>query len=182
MVETSTKERILLAGKDVIFERGYHGATISEIMKRAKLGYGTFYLYFKTKEDLFLELIRMTGRKLEEELEEAIELAKVGKFEEAKEKFFIEAFKSFMEHKKLMKALFYEAMCMDERFRQIHREKLNYMLEKTYEILKILGYENAKSLKFILFGTAKLLMDLYILENLNPLEVWREVLRELKIL
>ena len=47
------RERILAAAKKVFAQRGFAGATISEIALEAEIGKGTVYEYFKSKEDLF---------------------------------------------------------------------------------------------------------------------------------
>ena len=47
------RERILAAAKKVFAQRGFAGATISEIALQAEIGKGTVYEYFKSKEDLF---------------------------------------------------------------------------------------------------------------------------------
>lgn len=46
-------ERALL----VFAERGYHGASITDVVKAAGVARGTFYLYFDSKEAVFRELI-----------------------------------------------------------------------------------------------------------------------------
>jgi AcrR family transcriptional regulator len=40
------------------FERqGYHGTNVSDISRRARVAYGTFYTYFPSKEDVFEEVV-----------------------------------------------------------------------------------------------------------------------------
>lgn len=53
----STKEQILLSAKELISEKGYSNTKIEDITKNANLAKGTFYIYFKTKEDLFVEIL-----------------------------------------------------------------------------------------------------------------------------
>lgn len=48
------KEEILLAGIKTFSEKGYHQSTIEDISKKAKIGKGTVYEYFKSKEDIVL--------------------------------------------------------------------------------------------------------------------------------
>ena len=52
------KKLILKAGEEIISKKGFSNATIEEITKRAKVGKGTFYLYFKNKDDLFYSIIK----------------------------------------------------------------------------------------------------------------------------
>jgi AcrR family transcriptional regulator len=51
------KEELLQAASAVISEKGYRNASISDIIERAGVARGTFYHYFDSKKDIFLELI-----------------------------------------------------------------------------------------------------------------------------
>jgi len=57
-MSVQTKGRLLEAAKRVFSERGYFNAHISHIIDEAGVARGTFYLYFKGKEDIFRELLR----------------------------------------------------------------------------------------------------------------------------
>ena len=46
------KSRLLYAAKEVFAEKGLEKATISEIVKKAGMAQGTFYLYFSSKKAL----------------------------------------------------------------------------------------------------------------------------------
>jgi AcrR family transcriptional regulator len=45
------------AGLDLVLEQGYDSVTIQEIVDRADVGRGTFYLHFDSKEDLVWQII-----------------------------------------------------------------------------------------------------------------------------
>ena len=47
------RREIIEAAKGVFAERGYHGASISDIIGAAKIARGTFYLYFTSKHHVF---------------------------------------------------------------------------------------------------------------------------------
>jgi len=47
-----TRRRLIEAAIDLVLAKGYDSITIQEITDRADLGYGTFYLHFKDKEDI----------------------------------------------------------------------------------------------------------------------------------
>lgn len=53
----SAQLRLLEAATQVFGQRGYHGARVSDIVGSAGLAQGTFYLYFKSKEAIFLRLV-----------------------------------------------------------------------------------------------------------------------------
>ena len=48
---------IIDAAKHVFFKRGLKAATMDQIAKRAELSKGTLYLYFKSKEELYVALL-----------------------------------------------------------------------------------------------------------------------------
>jgi AcrR family transcriptional regulator len=52
------REAILVAALDEFSKRGFDATRIDDVAKRANVGKGTVYLYFKDKESLFQELIR----------------------------------------------------------------------------------------------------------------------------
>lgn len=51
------KNQILECSKKIFSEKGYYETYVEEVIKEAKVGKGTFYLYFKNKEDLFISLL-----------------------------------------------------------------------------------------------------------------------------
>ncbi|HEX2576157.1 MAG TPA: TetR/AcrR family transcriptional regulator [Aquihabitans sp.] len=53
----ATRQQLLLAARDVFSERGYGGATVAAITAAADTAHGTFYLYFRNKEDVFVHVI-----------------------------------------------------------------------------------------------------------------------------
>lgn len=63
-----TRERILDAAEIEIGGRGFAEASISTITAQAKVGQGTFYLYFRSKEDVMRELVLRMGRRLRRHL------------------------------------------------------------------------------------------------------------------
>jgi AcrR family transcriptional regulator len=54
----ATLRRILNAAEAEFGEKGYHEASVSSITTRANVGQGTFYLYYNTKEEVFISLVR----------------------------------------------------------------------------------------------------------------------------
>lgn len=50
------RKRILQAAVGVFARKGYHGARVAEIARKAKVADGTIYLYFHNKEDILVSL------------------------------------------------------------------------------------------------------------------------------
>ncbi len=53
----TTRQKILEAALQVFSSRNYHDATVEEIARIAEVGKGTVYRYFKSKEDLYKQMI-----------------------------------------------------------------------------------------------------------------------------
>src|ERR1700742_4070163 len=54
----ATVKRLLDAGMIEFEERGFHGVRVDDVVRRAGISHGTFYLYFSNKEDLFKALLK----------------------------------------------------------------------------------------------------------------------------
>ncbi|MCM8807027.1 MAG: TetR/AcrR family transcriptional regulator [Candidatus Omnitrophica bacterium] len=64
---------ILKTAEKLISEKGYTRTTIEQIANKAKIGKGTFYLYFKNKEDLFISIIDKNLENLMREIRKEVE-------------------------------------------------------------------------------------------------------------
>src|SRR5215469_3834951 len=53
-----TVRKLLDAGMIEFEERGFNGVRVDDVVRRAGISHGTFYLYFSNKEDLFKALLR----------------------------------------------------------------------------------------------------------------------------
>jgi AcrR family transcriptional regulator len=57
-VATGTRERLLVAARELIEEGGYGAASVLAIAERAGVAAGTLYRHFASKEELFVEVVR----------------------------------------------------------------------------------------------------------------------------
>jgi AcrR family transcriptional regulator len=71
MLARDPRERILVAMAEIVAKRGYHGATIEHIVKRAGLSRATFYEYFDNREDCLLAGFDEAGVELQRRMETA---------------------------------------------------------------------------------------------------------------
>lgn len=51
------KRQILDCAKQLFAKKGYYKTHIEDVLREAEIGKGTFYQYFKNKEDLFISLL-----------------------------------------------------------------------------------------------------------------------------
>jgi AcrR family transcriptional regulator len=63
-VQASQRVRLLRATVAVIAEKGYPAASISDIVRQAKVSRAAFYLHFRSREECFLAATRRGGRLL----------------------------------------------------------------------------------------------------------------------
>jgi AcrR family transcriptional regulator len=61
-----TRRRLLDAAEAVFAEFGYHDASIVRIVERAGVAQGTFYIYFRSKQEIFEELVGDLNSRLRE--------------------------------------------------------------------------------------------------------------------
>ncbi len=58
MKEQTTKERILEAAEELMLERGFHSVGLKQILDAVKVPKGSFYHYFKSKEQFGVEMLK----------------------------------------------------------------------------------------------------------------------------
>jgi len=79
-----TRDRLLQAAAEVFAERGYEGAAVSDIARRAGFTTGAIYSRFRDKAELLLEVVRGA---LEDEQSAAVSAASAGIYEELGDRF-----------------------------------------------------------------------------------------------
>ncbi len=57
MERHARREQVLRHAKRIFARKGYHRTNVADIIARARIARGTFYLYFQNKKDLFEELL-----------------------------------------------------------------------------------------------------------------------------
>jgi AcrR family transcriptional regulator len=72
------RRRIQEAARTVFAERGYAGASIELIARAAQLSVGAIYLYFRSKEDLYVSLVEDALMVFDVEMAQVREQAEVG--------------------------------------------------------------------------------------------------------
>jgi AcrR family transcriptional regulator len=70
--QAEIRARLIDAGRDVFTRQGLEEATIAQITAAADVGFGTFYLYFPTKEALYRAVVSTGFRDLGGQLEAVV--------------------------------------------------------------------------------------------------------------
>lgn len=63
----ATAEQLLTAARRVFEDRGYAGTSVGAITQEANTAHGTFYLYFKNKEDAFAKVMADVAEEINRE-------------------------------------------------------------------------------------------------------------------
>jgi AcrR family transcriptional regulator len=59
MQREERREQVLRSAMEVFAHKGYHATSVGDIIKRAQIARGTFYLYFETKRQIFEAILDM---------------------------------------------------------------------------------------------------------------------------
>jgi AcrR family transcriptional regulator len=65
-----TRAKLVAAAEEVFGEHGWHDASIVKITEAAGVSQGTFYLYFASKQEIFVELVRDLNRRVRQAMSE----------------------------------------------------------------------------------------------------------------
>lgn len=75
MTPEKRRDQVLRAAKAAFSKKGFHQTSVADIIHRARIARGTFYIYFKNKRDIFYCLLDS----LLQELDQRIKTIEVGK-------------------------------------------------------------------------------------------------------
>jgi len=67
-----TKERIFRCSIELVNQYGFENVTIEEISQKAKVSVGTFYHYYKSKREIYVEMFKMIDVYFEETVEKEL--------------------------------------------------------------------------------------------------------------
>ena len=111
------RNEILAAAKTVFARSGYHGTTIAEIARTAKLSYGSVYWYFDSKDALFHELMESEAQALRRHVTDALTTTPTAGDPDAPFRAAVRAtFEFFESDRALVKLLFRDSYSLGDRF------------------------------------------------------------------
>lgn len=140
-----TKAKILAIAKRVFEKKGFQKATVKDITGAAELGYGTFYLYFKDKKEVFNALVEQVegelytaadgGSDLDKDYERGINSYR------ALRKDLRSILKSFYENRSILK-FSRELALIDRDFRKKYESMKSRLIKRTKQILEKSGLDS----------------------------------------
>ncbi|WP_457644409.1 TetR/AcrR family transcriptional regulator [Persephonella sp.] len=66
MSQSETRQKLIDSAVKIFSEKGYFNTKVSDIVKDAGVAQGTFYLYFRSKEEIFLSIVEYIVDQIEE--------------------------------------------------------------------------------------------------------------------
>jgi len=69
MIMRNTRQLLIECGAQAMLEKGYHGVGLNEILSTAGVPKGSFYYYFKSKEDLGVAIIEYYAARTAESMD-----------------------------------------------------------------------------------------------------------------
>ncbi|QWK19441.1 MAG: TetR/AcrR family transcriptional regulator [Hydrogenobacter thermophilus] len=169
-----TKERLLNSAKKLFSKKGYYETRVSDIVADAGLSQGAFYLYFKSKEDIFKSLVKNMSDKVLKLLKEYA--SKEDNVEEIIKNSTLDFFRVMYEEKPIAYIFLFQLVGTNEEFRNLYfektkkvRELLNLIVEKGVRS-GIFSYRNTENIVNILMGYVKIVYLEYLLRTDAPLE------------
>ncbi len=133
-MKVSTKEKLFLAAKEIFSEKGFYETKISDIVEKAGVAQGTFYLYFKSKEDIFIELVRKLHLDLMKRLKVYLEINTdfPSKIKGLSKDFIIEVYKN----KDIANIFFSQLGGSNEEFNKLFIQKINDLQNLIVKIIE----------------------------------------------
>ena len=125
----STKEKLFNAAVKVFSEKGFWKAKVSDIVKEAEVAQGTFYLYFKSKNDCLKTVLSTLYYETMDYLNEIVE--KHSHIYDILRYLFLR----INSHKELAKVFLFEAKSSGNEFQELYftfKDNLKATLKKYY--------------------------------------------------
>jgi AcrR family transcriptional regulator len=126
----STREKLINSAIKIFSRKGYFNTKISDIVKDAGLAQGTFYIYFKSKKDIFAEIVNFVVSEIECTIKKFER--KEGSPPEIIKEFAGEIFDILYRFKDIAYIFFFQVICMEEEFREINI-KTSQKIKKFYQ-------------------------------------------------
>jgi len=169
---SSARERLLESAKILFSQKGYYATSVEDIVESAGFSKGTFYFYFKSKEELFKSLVEEMHLNIVKRLENFLER------ELPLEDALIEHAKVFLEdiyqNRHIAQIFLFQLVGTNEEFRELYytkiahlRELLTKMVDRAIQRGEI-TYKNAENIVNLYVGFLRMLVLEYVFREKEP--------------
>lgn len=169
---SSARERLLESAKILFSQKGYYATSVEDIVESAGFSKGTFYFYFKSKEELFKSLVEEMHLNIVKRLE--VFLERDLPLEDA----LVEYAKVFLEdiyqNRHIAQIFLFQLLGTNEEFRKLYytkvshlRELLTKMVDRAIQRGEI-NYKNAENIVNLYTGFLRMLVLEYVFKEKEP--------------
>ena len=169
---SSAREKLLESAKVLFSQKGYYATSVEDIVESAGFSKGTFYFYFKSKEELFKSLVEEMHLNIVKRLEVFLER------EMPLEDSLIEYAKVFSEdiyqNRHIAQIFLFQLVGTNEEFRELYyakvshlREMLTKMMDRAIQRGEI-NYKNAENIVNLYAGFLRMLVLEYVFRENEP--------------
>ncbi|WP_457638768.1 TetR/AcrR family transcriptional regulator [Persephonella sp.] len=162
----STRERLVNSAVKVFSQKGFFNTKVSDIVSDAGVAQGTFYIYFSSKEEIFLHIVKTIVSQIEFVIN-SYSQATENPVAEIKE-FGNEIFKILYQYREIARIFFFQVICVNDQFKEIYfrtSEKIKQFYQSKLE-----GLEEPEIKAEMLVGYGKRLVEFDVLTENRSFE------------
>lgn len=178
----STKEKLFLAAKEIFSEKGFYETKVSDIVEKAGVAQGTFYIYFKSKEDIFIKLVKKLHSDLMKKLKiySEVNIDFSDKIKNFSKDFATEVYKN----KDIANIFFTQLSGSNEEFRKLFIQKISDLQNLLIEIIeKNIQNQDASLIADLIIGFHRqIFLNCIFIKNLTLEEVLEKVEKGIDII
>ncbi len=171
---TETFNKILSSAEKLFYKNSYHNTSVQDITEDAKLGVGTFYIYFPTKQDLYRYLVISYQHDIRLAINKAVENCKDRIEAEARG---LNAYIDFIQQNPHIYSIIWQGLTVDpEMFKSYYESFSRSYVKRLNESIKnseIRSDVDSNALSYILMGISTYLglETLFYNSKMVPAEV-----------
>ncbi|WP_028950583.1 TetR/AcrR family transcriptional regulator [Sulfurihydrogenibium subterraneum] len=150
-MKVETREKLLESAKELFSKKGYYETKISDIVEKSGVAQGTFYIYFKSKEEIFLELVKSLHEDLIKKLEKYITLEK--ECEVLIKDFVKEFLTEVYTNKEIADIFFSQLLGLNQEFKKLYIKKISDIQNLIFKVLnRFFPEEESQILSTLILG------------------------------
>lgn len=150
-MKVETREKLLESAKELFSKKGYYETKISDIVEKSGVAQGTFYIYFKSKEEIFLELVKSLHLDLMERLEKYI---KIEKDCQSLIKDFVKEFLTEVYNNREIAEIFFSQLFgLNQEFKKLYLKKISDIQNLIFKVVnRYFSDEESQILSTLILG------------------------------
>ncbi|MFN3977984.1 TetR/AcrR family transcriptional regulator [Sulfurihydrogenibium azorense] len=150
-MKLETREKLLQSAKELFSKKGYYETKVSDIVEKSGVAQGTFYIYFKSKEEIFLELVKSLHQDLMKNLEKYI---KIEKDCQSLIKDFVKEFLTEVYNNREIAEIFFSQLFgLNQEFKKLYLKKISDIQNLIFKVVnRYFSDEESQILSTLILG------------------------------